>query len=96
MTIWVGATRGGSIRPSSSPWAMITVPMSRVLTPQLVVQASSSLPWRERNWIPLALAKFCPRKWEVPAWMALRSCTIASMQNVFTAPGNRSLSISRR
>ena len=34
-----------------------------------------------------AREKFCPRKWEVPAWIALRSCTIASMVNVCTAPG---------
>ena len=72
---------------------MMTVPMSRVLTPQLVVQAYSCLFSRERNWMPLALAKFCPRKCEVPAWMALRSCTMASMHSVCTAPGKRSASL---
>ena len=29
----------------------------------------------------------------MPAWIALRSCTIASMQSVCTAPGKRSLSL---
>ena len=29
----------------------------------------------------------------MPAWIALRSCTIASMQCVCTAPGKRSLSV---
>ena len=82
--------RGGTIMPSSSAWAMMAVPMRRVLTPQLVVQANSCVFWRERNWMPLALAKFWPRKWEVPAWMALRSWTMASMVRVRTAPGKRS------
>ena len=67
--------------------------MSRVLTPQLVVHASSSLPSRDWNLMPLAFAKFCPRKCDVPAWMALRSCTMASMHSVCTAPGKRSLSL---
>ena len=66
ITTCVGATRGGSTRPSSSACAMISVPMSRVLTPQLVVQAYSFLPSRERYWMPDALAKFCPRKCDVP------------------------------
>ena len=72
---------------------MMSVPMSRVLTPQLVVHACSCLFSRDWNWIPLACAKFCPRKCDVPAWMALRSCTMASMHSVFTAPGKRSLSL---
>ena len=38
----------------------------------------------------LALAKFWPRKWLVPACSALRSCIIASMQKVCSAPGKRS------
>ena len=37
MTIWRGAMAGGRRRPSSSPWVMITPPISRVETPQLVV-----------------------------------------------------------
>ena len=65
----------------------------RVLTPQEVVQANSCLFSRETNWMPLALAKFCPRKWEVPAWMALRSCTMASTVKVFSAPGKRSRAV---
>ena len=32
--------RGGRTSPSSSECAMMSVPMSRVLTPQLVVQAN--------------------------------------------------------
>ena len=71
---------------------MMTVPMSRVLMPQLVVQPNSCVPVRDWNWIPLAREKFCPRKCDVPAWIAFRSCTIASMQRVCTAPGKRSLS----
>ena len=43
--------------------------------------------------MPDAFEKFCPRKWDVPAWIALRSCTIASMLKVCTAPGKRSLSV---
>src|SRR6185503_1704319 len=42
--------------------------------------------------MPLARAKFWPRKCDVPAWIALRSCTIASIDSVCTAPGKRSLS----
>ena len=40
--------------------------------------------------MPLARAKFWPRKWLVPACSALRSCIIASMLNVRSAPGKRS------
>ena len=90
MTICSGATRGGSTAPSSSACAMMTVPTSRVLTPQDVVHAYSCLFSREMNLISLAFAKFCPRKCDVPAWIAFRSCTIASMHSVSTAPGKRS------
>ena len=69
---------------------MMSVPTSRVLMPQLVVHANSFLPSRPRNSMPDALEKFCPRKCDVPAWMALRSCTIASMVSVCTAPAKRS------
>ena len=71
---------------------MIRVPIIRVVIPQLVVQPNSCFPSRVWNWIPLAREKFCPRKCEVPAWIAFRSCTIASVQSVWTAPGKRSLS----
>ena len=40
-----------------------------------------------------ALPKFCPRSWLVPAWSALPSCIIASMQKLETAPANFSLSV---
>ena len=33
ITTWCGAMRGGRTRPLSSPWVMITPPMSRVETP---------------------------------------------------------------
>ena len=35
-TTWMGATAGGRIRPSSSPWVMMMAPTRRVETPQLV------------------------------------------------------------
>ena len=35
-TAWMGATRGGSTRPLSSPWVMMMPPIIRVETPQLV------------------------------------------------------------
>ena len=39
------------------------------------------------------LAKFCPKKCEVPACSALRSCIIASMVKVDSAPGKRSAAV---
>ena len=88
MTTWIGASRGGSTRPWSSQCVMIRPPISRVDTPQLVAQAYSSLPSWFWNFTSNALAKFWPRKWLVPACSALRSCIIASMHSVYTAPGN--------
>ena len=41
--------------------------MSRVETPQLVVQANCTCPSWSWKAISKALAKFCPRKWLVPA-----------------------------
>ena len=41
--------------------------------PQLVVQASSIEPVRDWNSMPDAFEKFCPRKCDVPVWMAFRS-----------------------
>ena len=35
-TTWMGATAGGRMRPSSSPWVMMIAPTRRVETPQLV------------------------------------------------------------
>jgi len=60
---------------------MTSVPMVRVLTPHDVVHANCFLLSRPRNSMFAALAKFCPRKCEVPAWIAFRSCTIASTVN---------------
>jgi hypothetical protein len=66
--------------PSSSAWVMIIEPTRRVDTPHDVVHACCSTPLSSRNWMPEAFAKFWPRKCEVPACSALRSCIIASMQ----------------
>ena len=38
MTTWYGATRGGKIRPLSSPWVITSAPISRVVMPQDVPQ----------------------------------------------------------
>jgi hypothetical protein len=58
---------------------MITPPIIRVETPQLVVCASSSSPPAFWNRMFCAVEKVVPRKWLVPAWSALPSCIIASM-----------------
>ena len=59
---------------------MIRPPTSRVETPHDVVQANSSLAvLRSWNLISWAWEKFCPRKCDVPACSALRSCIMASM-----------------
>ncbi len=47
ITTWEGAIRGGSTRPSSSEWVMITAPIRRVDTPHDVVQQYSSPPLAE-------------------------------------------------
>ena len=75
-----GAILGGSTRPLSSEWLMISPPMSRVLTPQLVCQTYSSSLFLFWNLTSKALPKFCPRSWLVPACSAYPFCIIASMQ----------------
>lgn len=80
ITTCAGARRGGSTSPSSSEWVITMPPISLVETPQLVVHAYSCEPLSERNFMPLAFAKFCPRKCDVPACKAFLSCIIASMQ----------------
>ena len=67
ITVWIGATAGGSTRPLSSEWVMMTAPISRVETPHEVVQQNSSAPLALANLMFWALAKFWPRKCEVPA-----------------------------
>ncbi len=62
MTTCVGATRGGSTRPSSSACAMMSVPISRVLMPQLVVHANSSLPARDWNLMPAGVREILPEE----------------------------------
>ena len=69
---------------------MIKAPISRVETPHEVVQQNSSAPETLANLMFWAFAKFWPRKCDVPAWRALPSCIIASIESVSTAPGNRS------
>ena len=46
ITICCGAIAGGTRRPSSSPWVMMTPPIIRVETPQLVVWHSACCPSR--------------------------------------------------
>ena len=72
---------------------MIRAPIRRVLTPQEVAQTYSILPSLLVNWTSKDLAKFCPRKWDVPAWRALPSCIIASIVRVSRAPAKRSLGL---
>ena len=93
MTTWIGASLGGSTKPSSSECAMISAPIRRVLTPHEVPHTYSSLPSLLANLTSNALAKFCPRKCDVPACNALPSCIRASMQYVSSAPANRSLAV---
>ena len=90
MTAWTGASRGGRISPWSSPWVMIMAPMKRMLNPQEVVQTYCWVLFSSRNWILKALAKFCPRKCDVPACRALPSCIKASIAYVSRAPANLS------
>jgi len=79
MMTWIGASFGGSTRPSSSEWVMMRPPIRRVETPQLVAHTYSSLLFSFWNFTSKALAKFWPRLWLVPAWRALPSCIRASM-----------------
>ena len=92
---WVGATLGGSTRPESSPWAMIVAPTMRVEKPHEVPQGCLRTLSRSRNSMPAELAKFWPSMWLVPAWSAFRSRIIASMEWLYTAPGNFSPSLLR-
>ena len=87
------ATFGGSMIPSSSPCVMTRPPIRRVDEPHEVVQAYSSVSWADWNLISEALAKFCPKKCEVPAWSPFLSCIMASMHKVSTAPGNLSAAV---
>ena len=74
-------SRGGTRRPSSSPWTMITPPIIRVDTPQLVVLRQFELAARRSgSGCSARCAKLVPRKCQVPAWSALPSCIIASIQ----------------
>ncbi len=79
--------------PLSSPWVMMTPPMSRVDTPHDVVQACWSVLSRAWNVMSNAFAKFCPRWCDVPACSARPSPISASIEYVRSAPANFSLSL---
>ncbi len=72
---------------------MMSAPIRRVDTPQEVAHTCSNLPSLLVNCTSNALAKFCPRKCDVPACNALPSCINASMVKVSSAPAKRSLSL---
>ena len=62
--------------------------MRRVLTPQEVVKACSSLPSPTRELDILRLREILPEEnGRFPAWIAFRSWTIASTVSVCSAPG---------
>ena len=83
----MGARRGGTRRPSSSPCAMISPPTMRVDTPHDVVHAVCCAPVSSRNSMPNARAKFCPSSWLVPICSALPSPIIPSHVNVAVGAG---------
>ena len=91
ITTWIGASFGGSTSPLLSEWAMMSAPISRVETPHDVAHTYSSLPSLLTYCTSKALAKFCPRKCDVPLCSALPSCISASIVSVSSAPANRSL-----
>jgi len=74
ITTWTGASFGGRTSPLSSECAMIRAPIKRVETPHEVAHTYSSWFSLLRNFTSNALAKFCPRKWEVPVCNAFPSC----------------------
>ena len=74
---------------------MTSPPIIRVETPQLVLHTYSDEPLSDWNLTSKALAKFCPRLCDVPAWSALLSCIIASSPYVRSAPANFSDSVLR-
>ena len=92
MTTCIGASFGGSTKPLSSEWVMMSAPIRRVDTPHDVAHTYSGLFSLLRNVTSNDFAKFCPRKWLVPLCRALPSCIIASMVYVSRAPAKRSVS----
>src|SRR5262249_19233694 len=68
ITTWIGANRGGSTSPWSSECVMISPPISRVETPQLVAQGYSRWPAWFWNCTSKPLPKFWPRRWGVAGW----------------------------
>ena len=71
--------RWGRTRPLSSEWLMMSAPIRRVDTPHEVAHTSSCWPSLLVKVTSKALAKFCPRKCDVPLCSALPSCIRASM-----------------
>ena len=69
---------------------MISPPIMRVETPQLVVQQVSSTPSALWYLMSKTLAKFWPSSWLVPICRALPSPIIASQASVLVAPAKRS------
>ena len=61
ITTWIGAMAGGSERPLSSPWTMMTPPIMRVETPQLVWNGVCSWLFLSANVMPKLFAKPSPK-----------------------------------
>ena len=80
MTTSMGASFGGRTKPWSSLWVMMRAPIKRVLTPHEVAHTCDLPPSLSAKVTSKALAKFWPKKWDVPACKALPSCISASMQ----------------
>src|SRR5438105_3193104 len=88
-----GASLGGHTRPLSPECVITRPPIIRVETPQDVFHTYSRPPAAVWYCTVNALAKFCPRLCDVPAWSALLSCISASSAYVRSAPANFSLSV---
>ena len=93
ITTCIGAIFGGRTNPLSSECAIMRAPIRRVLTPHDVAQTYSGLLSLFRKVTSNDLAKFCPRKCDVPLCSAFPSCIIASMVYVSNAPANLSVAL---
>mmetsp|Transcript_45726 Transcript_45726/g.115091 ORF Transcript_45726/g.115091 Transcript_45726/m.115091 type:complete len:231 (-) Transcript_45726:648-1340(-) len=67
MTTWMGATRGGSTSPLSSPCTITITPIARVLMPQLFCQANAFSFLSFSNWMLNIFEKFWPSACDVAA-----------------------------
>ncbi len=61
ITAWTGASRGGSLRPESSPWTIMAAPTRRVETPQLVCWTNCCSLFSSRKRVLKTFAKLAPR-----------------------------------